>query len=156
MSYIELQLFNHRRSFHFALNLVQPENENLGLRKSKPVGEVRLPTLAFSKMCRELAEITETARFELKSSEFVVSVLNEQSHGSVNFKPLPNSITNEIVIKTKERLEQAFSLRFLNSFNRAGNLCDTVHLKFSEKFPMQVIFRFDIGSLKFFLAPMIQ
>lgn len=61
----------------------------------------------------------------------------------------------KLQLEVTENVNMAFALRYLNLFNKAANLGDTVVLSMSPEVPIVVQFDFTIGELKYFLAPKI-
>ena len=105
-----------------------------------------------------MSYISEMATFSLTKieEELKIAILSEVSNGSITFHTVKGETKESTTkVKVSKELAQAFSLRYLNHFNRAATLCSNVHLCFTEESPMSVRFNSKLGVLTFFLAPMI-
>lgn len=59
-----------------------------------------------------------------------------------------------MLIDVQEPVKNLFSLPFLNSFNKAAGLSESVTLKLSDSIPLAVEYKMGrLGVLQFYLAP---
>ena len=62
----------------------------------------------------------------------------------------------QTILEVDEPVTASFALRYLNIFNKAATLSNTVTLKLSADVPIVVEYKIEkLGSVKYFLAPKI-
>lgn len=111
----------------------------------------------FSKLCKELHQLSETVTVEASLSYVKFSIEGEVGSGTIQIQ------TNDAERKedsTKaqsfEKVVLSFALRYLNMFNKASTLCQFVKLMLAQDTPLVVEYEIDnMGSLKYYLAPKI-
>lgn len=61
-----------------------------------------------------------------------------------------------VIINMQEPVKLTFSCRYLNSFVKAGPLCNQVQLSMSDDVPLVCEYKIgDIGHIRYYLAPKI-
>ena len=58
-------------------------------------------------------------------------------------------------IKVNTITNASFAVRYLNLFNKAASLGKIVELSISEEMPLVLKFEFEIGEIKYYLAPKV-
>jgi len=114
----------------------------------------------FSKICREMSQISETVNIETSKESIKFSVSGEIAGGSVTLKASQGMEDDEkgeqTILEVDDPVNSSFALRYLNLFNKAASLSPTVTLKLSADTPVVVEYKISkLGSLRFFLAPKI-
>ena len=83
----------------------------------------------FTRICRELFQLSETVSIETNKNFVKFSVTGENIGGSVKLEANDLSTKDEqISIKVDEPVNLAFALRYLNMFTKASSLSDQVSL----------------------------
>ena len=111
----------------------------------------------FSKICRELHALSETVAVETHADFIKFSVEGDSGSGSVKLEPNDgDSRENAVSLTCDESVNLSFALRYLNMFNKANTLSNTVEVHLSSEAPLTVKYGVeDFGALKFYLAPKI-
>ena len=111
-------------------------------------------SLEFSKLCKELHSLSETVTIETTIDYVRFSVEGEVGSGAVEIKTSEGGRSDDK--KSDDVVTLSFALRYLNMFNKACGLTNSVKLMMAPDTPLVV--EFDIaklGSLKYYLAPKI-
>jgi proliferating cell nuclear antigen len=112
----------------------------------------------FTRICRELYQLSETVVIETNKNYIKFSVQGEVVGGAIKIdaNDSGNSSTDNTYIQVEENVNLAFALRYLNMFTKASSLSSEVSLYLSTEFPLLVEYKLDeLGYLKFYLAPKI-
>ena len=140
----------------FTLNLLTLDSEHLGIPDQEYAATVTMSSGEFSRICRELTQITDTLNISVDKNNIKFSVSGDIGGGSITLKRNESEKSEErLLLEVTEGVNMAFALRYLNLFNKASSLGDTVVLSMSPEVPVVVQFAFEIGELKYFLAPKI-
>lgn len=105
----------------------------------------------FSKLCKELHQLSETVTIEASTEYVQFSIEGEVGSGVIRIN------TNDGAPQKEEnRVTLSFALRYLNMFNKASSLCNYVKLMLACETPLVVEYEIEnMGSLKYYLAPKI-
>ena len=109
----------------FYLNLVACDSDDLAVPSNRPSAQAQIPAMTFAKLCREMSYISEMATFSLAKveEELKIAILSEVSNGSIKFHTVKGEAKESTtLVRVSKELKQAFSLRYLNHFNRAAHL----------------------------------
>lgn len=140
----------------FNLNLMTLDSEHLGIPDQEYGAVVGMSSAEFSRICRELTQITDTLNVSVDKESVKFAVSGDMGAGSITLKPNDSDKTDEkLTMRVSEPLSMAFALRYLNLFNKASCLTDEVGISLSADIPIMLQFGFDIGELKYYLAPKI-
>ena len=76
--------------------------------------------------------------------------------GSITMRPNDSDKVEErLELRATENVSMAFALRYLNLFNKASTLSDELGIFMTSENPVVMRFSFDLGEIKYFLAPKI-
>lgn len=140
----------------FNLNLLTLDSEHLGIPDQEYSAVVTMSAGEFTRICRELTQITDTLNINVDKNNIKFAVNGDIGGGSITLKRNDTEKAEERTsLEVSEPVSMAFALRYLNLFNKASSLGDTVILSMSPEVPIVVQFGFQIGELKYFLAPKI-
>lgn len=139
------------------MNLLTLDSEILGIPDTEYQSKVVMNASEFTKLCRELYQVSETVTIEAAEDKVTFSVEGELGKGKVAISDSPGDKPEEKTsIEVKEPVKLAFALRYLNMFNKAASCSPTVALMMSGETPLVVEYSMEkLGSLKFYLAPKI-
>ncbi|CAG9318330.1 unnamed protein product [Blepharisma stoltei] len=147
---------NSERTSEFQLNLLTLESEHLGVIDQEYVAEITMPSLEFGRICRELAQITDTITIAADKEIVNFAVSGDIGSGSVAIKPNDSDKPDEkCIIKVSELVSMNFALRYLNLFNKASMLSNEVSISLSPEVPISLQYEFELGELRYYLAPKI-
>jgi len=141
----------------FNLNLLSIEADQLGIPETEYSSIVTMSAGEFTRICREMSQISETVNIETSKESIKFSVSGEIGAGSITIKANDSEKKEEqTILEVDEPVSLSFALRYLNLFNKASNLSNQVILSMSNDTPLVVEYRIEnLGSLKFYLAPKI-
>lgn len=90
----------------------------------------------FTKLCRELHQLSETVTIEASVAHVKFSIDGEVGSGVIEIQ------TNGDAASTKgaeqDKVSLSFALRYLNMFNKASTLCNYVKLMLASETPLVV------------------
>lgn len=141
----------------FSLNLMTLDSEQLGIPETEYSSIVTMSAAEFTRICREMSQISETVQIETSKDAIKFQVTGEIGGGTITIKANDSEKKEEqTILEVDEPVTLSFALRYLNLFNKASNLSSQVVLSMSNDTPLVVEYRIDkLGSLKFYLAPKI-
>lgn len=116
-----------------------------------------MPSSEFTKICKELTALSETVQIETSKEAVKFSVNGEIGNGSSTLKHNESEKKGEsTVLEVDEPVCLSFALRYLNLFNKASTLSESVTLSLSPETPLVVEYKIpNLGALRFYLAPKI-
>lgn len=136
----------------FSLNLITLDSEHLGIPETSYTSEISMNSFDFTKLCRELHQLSETVTIEASLTYVKFSIDGEVGNGTIQIQ------TNQDTGKEnkQEKVCLSFALRYLNMFNKASTLCNYVKLMLATETPLVVEYEIEqLGTLKYYLAPKI-
>jgi len=140
----------------FNLNLLTLDSEHLGIPETEYSANVTLSSGEFSRICRELTQITDTLNLALDKESIRFSVTGDIGAGSITLRHNESDKAEErTLLEVTDPVNMSFALRYLNLFNKAATLSDTVEINICPDMPIVVKYGFEIGHIKYFLAPKI-
>lgn len=134
------------------------DSESLGIPDTEYSSIIEMSSSEFSRICKELSSISETVEIETSKEAVKFTVSGEVGNGSITIKQNSggNKNSENVDLKIDSPVKLTFALRYLNMFNKAVNLSDSVTLNLSEESPLMVEYKIDnLGNLRFYLAPKI-
>jgi proliferating cell nuclear antigen len=111
----------------------------------------------FTRICRELYQLSETVAIETNKGYIRFSVVGEVIGGTIKIDANETNEKDEsTLINVEEPVNLSFALRYLNMFTKASSLSTQVSLYLSTEFPLMVEYKLEnLGVLRFYLAPRI-
>lgn len=108
----------------------------------------------FTKLCKELHQLSETVQIEASEEYVQFSIEGEVGSGVIKICTNENAGDKD---KQLDKVSLSFALRYLNMFNKASSLCNHVKLMLANDTPLVVEYEIEgqMGSLKYYLAPKI-
>lgn len=149
------------RESHFELNLMDIENDRLGIPDVQYTSTVTLPSSEFQRICRDLSVLGDTCVVVCRSDSLTFRVDNgDIGRGSITILPGSGTCASaddmSVSIDVTTPLDMMFSLKYLNMFAKSTPLAPTVTLSMTENMPIRVHYPIDgLGHLRFYLAPKI-
>ena len=141
----------------FDLNLFTLDSEVFGIPEPNFTAKVVMSSAEFAKIIKELFALSETVIIEAEKDSITFSVDGEVGKGSVVLNNTDESSEGEQVqVQVTETVKLSFALRYLNMFNKAASMSNTVTILLTPGAPIVVEYKVEkLGFLKFFLAPKI-
>ena len=147
---------NNEKMCEFNLNLLTLDAEHMGIPEQEYSAEVKMSSSEFSRICRELTQVSDTLNLAVDKETVKFSISGDIGGGSITMRANPSDKADErLILSVQEPVAMAFALRYLNLFNKASSLSDEISLSLSPEIPVVLKFSFDLGELKYYLAPKI-
>ncbi|PKU74198.1 proliferating cell nuclear antigen-like [Dendrobium catenatum] len=143
----------------FEMKLMDLDSEHLGIPDAEYHAIVRMPSLEFSRICKDLSSIGDTVVISVTKEGIKFSTRGDI--GNANIVCRQNTTVDKpeeaTVIQMNEAVSLTFALRYLNSFTKATSLSETVTISLSSELPLVAEYKIaDMGYIKFYLAPKIE
>ncbi|OMJ94555.1 hypothetical protein SteCoe_2196 [Stentor coeruleus] len=138
----------------FNLNLMSLDTEQLGIPDHDYTAIVHLKSDEFSRICRELSQISDTLSVDVDKNKITFRVGGDLGDGEITLKHRETG-RNPTVIEAHEPVICSYAMRYLNLFNKSSALSDEITLSISENLPLIVHFQFELGYIKYYLAPKV-
>jgi proliferating cell nuclear antigen len=138
-----------KSSTTFKLKLLDINEDILGLPDVEMNVVTTLPSVDFQRITRDMGNLAQNMNIFRDGTKLILSCNGDFADQSTIIE-FPESV---------KRTGNMFSLKYINLFTKATNMCSSVQLmQDSENDNMPIIFRYTIanlGDLKFYLAPKI-
>jgi proliferating cell nuclear antigen len=138
----------------FNLNLLAMDNEQLGIPDHDYPAVINMRSDEFSRVCRELSQLSDTLAISVSKLRVTFSVDGNIGEGHITLKPRDRG-ERQLVIEAQENVDCSYAMRYLNLFNKAAVLGEEIQLSISQNLPLIVTFEFELGFIKFYLAPKV-
>lgn len=152
-----LETPNQDRISDFELKLMDIDSEQLGIPDTDYAATVKLPSVEFQRIVRDLSGIGDTV--DIYVTKDGVKFSTSGDIGSANITVRQNAESGAFestVIDLNEPVMLTFALRYLNSFTKATPLSNMVTICMSKELPVVIEYRIaDMGHISFYLAPKI-
>lgn len=145
---------NDDKLSEFNLNLLTLDSEHMGIPEQEYAAVVQMPSSDFTRICRELSQMSDTLNVDVNKERVVFSVNGDSGRGAISLKHRETG-SDRTIIDVTNGVNASFALRYLNLFNKASSLASTAILSVSEDLPLILRFDFEIGVMKYYLAPKI-
>lgn len=145
---------NDERISQFNLNLIALDSEQLGIPDQEYSAVVNMKSEEFSRVCRELSQLSDTLSVSVNKEKITFSVGGDIGDGEITMKN-KNSGKNPLIIDVVDPVSCSYAMRYLNLFNKASGLSDEICISLSENLPLILCFDFDLGYIKYYLAPKV-
>ena len=115
---------------------------------------VSMPSTDFQRYIRDIKDMGDEVEFSIVGSTLEIKCRGDSSDISMLIGETPNGLS--IQKKADFTMKQRYSLRYLNMFTKATNLCNAVDLYFNNDYPLILKYLVaSLGEVKFCLAPKI-
>jgi len=116
------------RVTEFHLNLLSLDSESLGIPETSYASEISMQSAEFAKLCKELYALSETVTFEITPNQVKFVVDGEVGSGSIMIKTSEATEGAKNENEPTEMVCLSFALRYLNLFNKAYTLSNSVKI----------------------------
>ncbi|KTW27886.1 proliferating cell nuclear antigen [Pneumocystis jirovecii RU7] len=138
------------RISEYDIKLMDIDQEHLGIPDTEYSVVVRMQSIEFQRICRDLLALSESVHVEANKEGIKFSCSGDIGNGSITL--IQNQDTN---IELNEPVSLTFSLKYLVNFTKATPLAEIVILSMSNELPLMVEYKMETGHLRFYLAPKI-
>lgn len=138
----------------FRLNLISMDCEQLGIPEQEYTAVVHMRSDEFARICRELSQISDTLMVDVNKTRVKFSVGGDLGEGEITLKHRETG-KNPTCIAAEAEAVCSYAMRYLNLFNKAATLTEEVSISISESLPLILNFDFELGCLKYYLAPKV-
>ncbi|KAL5287777.1 PCNA family protein [Megaselia abdita] len=150
---------NQEKVSDYEMKLMNLDQEHLGIPETEYSCVVKMPSMEFARICRDLAQFGESVVICCTKEGVKFSASGDV--GSANIKlAQTNSVDKEeeaVTIEMQEPVALTFACRYLNQFTKATPLSGQVQLSMSADVPLVVEYRIeDLGHIRYYLAPKIE
>ncbi|XP_061389059.1 proliferating cell nuclear antigen-like [Musca vetustissima] len=150
---------NHEKVSDYEMKLMNLDQEHLGIPETEYSCVVRMPSIEFARICRDLAQFSESMVICCTKEGVKFSASGDV--GSANVKLAQTSSVDKeeeaVIIEMQEPVTLTFACRYLNAFTKATPLSGQVQLSMSADVPLVVEYRIqDLGHVRYYLAPKIE
>lgn len=150
---------NHEKVSDYEMKLMNLDQEHLGIPETDYSCVVRMPSMEFARICRDLAQFSESMVICCTKEGVKFSASGDV--GSANVKLAQTSSVDKeeeaVVIEMQEPVTLTFACHYLNAFTKASPLSTQVQLSMSADVPLVVEYRIpDLGHIRYYLAPKIE
>ena len=145
------------RSAEFNVSLINIDNENLNISENENGSTLVMSSSEFSKIVRELYQISESLNIETCSEFIKFFVDGDCGSGCLKLVPTDSMDREDtITLTTQDPVSQDFTLRYITMFTKASSLSNQVELQLSNESPMMLKYNISsLGYIEFYLAPKI-
>jgi len=156
-THLQITFQNNKQDKHtqFNLNLITLDSEHLGIPETSYTSEITMNSFDFTKLCKELHQLSETVTIEASLEYVQFSIEGEVGSGVIKISTNESGAGSDARVQS-DKVTLSFALRYLNMFNKASSLCNYVKLMLAAETPLVVEYEIEnLGSLKYYLAPKI-
>ena len=136
---------------NYEMKLVDLDCDQLGIPEQEYSCTVKMPSIQFAKICRDLSQIGETLVITCTKSGVQFMSKGDLGSGTVKLNQ-----TDEVSVEISEPVQLTFGIKYMSLFTKATPLSDKVVLSMSNDIPLVIEYKIeDMGFIKYFLAPKI-
>lgn len=150
---------NQEKISDYEMKLMNLDQEHLGIPETNYACIVRMPSIEFARICRDLSQFGESMVIACTKEGVKFSATGDV--GAANVKLAQTSTVDKeeeaVIIEMQEPVTLTFACRYLNSFTKATPLSTQVQLSMSADVPLVVEYKVqDYGHIRYYLAPKIE
>jgi proliferating cell nuclear antigen len=140
---------------HFEMPLIDVDQESMEIPEVDYQSEISLSSQQFASIINQLKMFGDNMEFQC-SEEKIMLASTSQDQGKM-FVEIEIDDISAFAIDEGKELNLSFSLTYLHNMCLYNKLAKEVELKFSENYPMKLVYNLDgeEGTMVFFLAPKI-
>lgn len=150
---------NQEKVSDYEMKLMNLDQEHLGIPETEYSCVVRMPSMEFARICRDLAQFGESVVICCTKEGVKFSASGDVGSANVKLAQTSNVDKEEdaVTIEMQEPVTLTFACRYLNAFTKATPLTNQVQLSMSADVPLVVEYRIpDLGHIRYYLAPKIE
>ncbi|KAK6643523.1 hypothetical protein RUM43_005033 [Polyplax serrata] len=143
----------------YEMKLMNLDQEHLGIPDTDYACVVKMPTMEFARICRDLSQFGES--IGITCTKDGIQFSSSGDIGSANIKLVQTANIDKeeeaVIIEKQEAVSLTFSCQYLNKFTKASPLSNQVKLSMSHDVPLMLEYGIaDFGYMRFYLAPKIE
>lgn len=140
---------------HFEMPLIDVDQDQMEIPEIEYQSEITISSSQFASIINQLKMFGDNMEFHC-SEEKIMLASTSMDQGKM-FVEIEIDDVSAFAIDEGEELKLSFSLAYLHNMCLYNKLAKEVELKFSENYPMKLVYPLDEngGSMTFFLAPKV-
>ncbi|RHZ81316.1 hypothetical protein Glove_121g43 [Diversispora epigaea] len=148
---------NNDRIGEYELKLMDIDQEHLSIPETDYDATIIMPSAEFQRICRDLTVVSESVTIDVSKDTIKFTAEGELGSGNIKLKSTSSIDKPEesVNIELGQDVSLQFSLKYLMNFTKGTPLSEQVILCLSEKMPLLVEYKMDIGYIRYYLAPKI-
>ncbi|XP_018328036.1 proliferating cell nuclear antigen-like [Agrilus planipennis] len=143
----------------YEMKLMNLDQEHLGIPETDFSCVIRMPSVEFARIVRDLAQFGETVLICCTKEGVKFSVSGDVGSANVKLAQTNNFDKEEesVSIEMQEPVSLSFACQYLISFTKATPLSPRVQLSMSSNVPLVVEYEIaELGYIRYYLAPKIE
>lgn len=154
---ILIENLEKKTSTTFKLRLMDVDAETLTMPTIEFDSIITLPSSYFQRLCKDMNNISEIITIRSARDEIVFSCKGDFACQETVIKDSMADQSIEMQSKTDEIVEGAYMLKYMNLFNKAANLSNTLEMYMRKDYPLIMKYNVaSLGELRFCLAPKVE
>lgn len=152
---ITIENSNKNSVINFELQLLDIDEDEIIIPDIDFTAVITIPSQDFQKYCRDMSNLSDTLEIRSVANQFCLACKGDFANQEI---VINESDTGKIEFDTSscEVIQGKFSLKFLNLFAKATNLCSSVKMYLSNDSPLLLEYSVvNLGSIKFILVQKI-
>lgn len=145
---------NEDKISEFRLNMLTLDSEHLGIPETEYAAVITMPSAQFSRICKELSQLSDSLTIDVTKQRVQFSVEGEDGEGIVTLRHRETG-DNKTILQVSEQIRMSYAMRYLLLFNKSSTLSDEVMISLAPSLPLVVHYQFDLGEMKYYLAPKV-
>lgn len=149
---------NQDKMSQFEVKLMDIDSEHLGIPESEYNAVVKLPSVEFQRICRDLSQFGESVVIACTKDGVEFSGSGDIGSAKIALRQTSSADKEEeqVSIELNQPVTLTFATRYLVSFSKATPLSPSVTLSLMVDTPLVVEYKIsDVGYLRYYLAPKI-
>jgi proliferating cell nuclear antigen len=153
---IRLENADKKTTTTFRLKLMDVDAETLSMPPIEFDSIITLPSVYFQRMCKDMSNISDVVTIRSTRDSLVVSCKGDFASQETVIKDSTAADGSAIDVQshTDETVEGTYMLKYMNLFNKASNLSNTLEMFMRKSYPLIMKYNVaNLGELRFCLAP---
>jgi len=158
-SELVIHLENNERKTRttFRLKLMDVDTEVLNMPDIEFDSIITLPSTYFQRLCKDMSNISELITIQSIQQKLVLSCKGDFASQETTIDDSTTDASIEFQSRTREIVEGTYMLKYMNLFNKASNISNTLEMYMRRDYPLIMKYNVaNLGELRFCLAPKVE
>ena len=144
------------RQTTFELNLMDLNEEGIGIPPQEFGSIMTMPSSDFQKICKDMSNLSDTIEIKSVGSQLIFSCKGDFAKQETKIGETPDGVNFIKANDPSNIIQGYYNLKHLVLFTKCTNLCTSVEIYMKNNFPIVINFTVgNLGKLKLALAPKI-
>ena len=149
---IRIENGNKNQVTNYVLNLMEIDIEKFDIEPEEFESEITMPSADFQKIVKDMNGLSETIEIKSISNKLIFSCDGDFASQDTEIGETQNGIT--FTKNTGKIIQGKFSAKYLVSFTKFTNLCNTIQIYIKNDYPIIIQYACaSLGTCKLALAP---